>query len=55
MALAIADYKKKHKIKIPMVVRFTGFNQIKAYKILEKAGIHPVKTMEEAVKKVVSL
>ena len=42
-------------VKVPIVVRLTGTNEVEAVKILEGIGITALKDMDEAVSKVVKL
>ncbi len=51
IADAIAQYKKEHGIKIPMVIRIVGTNEKQAREILEKNDIEHVSSVEDAVKK----
>jgi len=55
IAKGIIDYKKKHKIKIPMVVRMIGTNEEEAKKMLKKNKIHFIDSMEDGAKKIVKL
>lgn len=55
IAEAIADYRKRKGIRIPMVVRMIGTNEDKARPILESGGIHSVDSMEAGIRKILSL
>lgn len=55
VAQGIINYKNKHKIKIPMVIRMIGTNQLEAKKILTKARILSLDSMEECAKKIIGL
>ena len=51
IATAIVDYKKKHGLKIPIVVRIIGTNEKEAKKILKENSINCVDSVEDAMKK----
>ena len=55
IAQGLIDYKKKHNITIPMVIRMIGTNEKEAKKILEKNNMHFINSMEEGAKKIVGL
>lgn len=55
IAQGLVDYKNKHKIEIPMVIRMIGTNEEEAKKILEENKIHFINSMEEGAKKIVEL
>jgi len=55
IAEGLVAYKKKNKIKIPVVVRMIGTNEKKGRSLLEKNGIHAMDNMEKGAKKIVSL
>ena len=55
IAEGLVDYKKKHKLEIPMVIRMIGTNEEEAKKILEENNIHFIGSMEEGAKKIVEL
>jgi len=55
IAQGLVDYKKNHKIEIPMVIRMIGTNEEEAKEILEKNKIHFINSMEEGAKKIVEL
>jgi len=55
IALGIVRLKKKHKLKIPLIVRMTGTNEWEAKKILIKNNVHAFDTMEECARKIVKL
>ncbi len=55
IAQGIVKYKNFHEVKVPIVVRMIGTNEAEGKKILQNAGIFCENSMEEAIKKVVSL
>jgi succinyl-CoA synthetase beta subunit len=55
IAEAVVRFRRDKGINIPFVVRLVGTNDEEAIRILEEAGIHALRDMEEAVKKVVCL
>ena len=55
IAKGLVDYKKKHKLKIPLVIRMIGTNEKEAKKILKKNRIHFIKSMEQGAEKIVKL
>ncbi|MDO8627163.1 MAG: ADP-forming succinate--CoA ligase subunit beta, partial [Candidatus Diapherotrites archaeon] len=55
IALGIVKYKNLHGVKVPIVVRMIGTNEVEGKKILERAGIFCEDSMEAAIKKVVAL
>ncbi|MBM3200545.1 ADP-forming succinate--CoA ligase subunit beta [Candidatus Woesearchaeota archaeon] len=55
IAQGLVDYKNQHKLTIPLVVRMIGTNEHQGRDTLKKNGIHPIASMEEGAKKIVSL
>ncbi len=55
IAQGLVEYKKKHKLEIPMVVRMIGTNEKEAKTILKKNKIHFIDSMEKGAKKIVKL
>ena len=55
IAEGLVAFKKKNKIKIPVVVRMIGTNETKGRKILRDNGIHAIDNMEKGAKKIVNL
>lgn len=55
IAQAIVDYKSKHQIKIPVVIRITGTNEEQAKNILNQNNISTTDSMEEGAKKIIKL
>ena len=55
VARGIVAAREEKEIDVPMVIRMVGTNEEEGQKILEKAGIPFLRTMEEAASKVVEL
>jgi len=55
IAQGLVEYKKEHKLEIPIVVRMIGTNEKQAKEILKKNDIHFIDSMEEGAKKIVKL
>ena len=55
IARGLVQYKKKHKLRIPVVVRMIGTHEDIGRDMLEKNGIHTIQNMEKGAKKIVRL
>lgn len=55
VAKGIVAAREKLNIRVPMVIRMVGTNEVEGQKILEDAGIAFLKTMEDAASRVVKL
>lgn len=55
IAKGLVEYKEKHKLKIPLVIRMIGTNEEEAKRILEENKIHFIDSMEEGAKKIIEL
>lgn len=55
VATAILAWKKKNRVRIPLVVRMIGTNEEEGKKMLEKAGIKTYDSMQDAAKLIVKL
>jgi len=55
IAEGIVRYKKKHNIKLPVVVRMIGTHEKKGRATLEKNGIHAMQSMEKAAREIIQL
>lgn len=55
IAQGLVNYKKRKKIRIPLVVRMTGTNEEAAQRILKQNDIYALDTMEECAQKIKQL
>jgi succinyl-CoA synthetase beta subunit len=55
VANGIVEALKKMNIKVPIVIRLTGTNEVEGRKILEKTSLIPVSSMAEGAKKAIEL
>jgi len=55
MARGIVEIKRKHKLRMPIVVRMIGTNERKAKTLLEAAGIHPARSLDEGIRQLVKV
>jgi len=55
VANGILAATKSMDIKVPIVVRLTGTNEVEGRALLEGTDLHPAETMDEAVKKAIEL
>ena len=55
MANGIVAATKQFEVKVPIVIRLTGTNEVEAFKILESVGMVAMNDMDAAVSKPVAL
>lgn len=55
IAKGISEYRKRHEIEIPMVVRIIGTNEEEGRRILEEGGVKSLESMEEGAREVVKI
>jgi succinyl-CoA synthetase beta subunit len=55
VATGIVEATKRIDIKVPLVIRLTGTNEVEGVKILEGAGMSAATSMDEVVEKAVAL
>jgi len=55
IAQGLINYRKEKQLKVPLVVRMIGTNEAEGRKLLEKAGIPSLDSMEEGARKMVEM
>jgi succinyl-CoA synthetase beta subunit len=55
VANGIVAATSQFKVKVPIVIRLTGTNEVEAIRILERVGMRALSDMDQAVEQVVQL
>lgn len=55
LAIGIKRYLTEHQLSMPLVVRMIGYREDEGKKILNEINIEPIRSLEEAVEKVIQI